>query len=467
MFHINPETGDVGTCRARQGKCPYGTLDEHFTTAEAARAHFENQQTSKPQIKGTETYEPVTYDILSSNLPLAEDAIAKANRRLEKAGVAERFTFETEEYMETEIDPKTGMTIATPRIRLKLNTPGVKFEGYTFLASVEKAEAGFVVKAATGYDLHGFSPNSLKCDACGKAIGRQKTYLVQDDDGNNLQVGSSCVKNYFGVDVKGLWALSHDPLERAKASDKWQTSRAGLHDSAIPTEDILAYALAVSEGGENFVSGTSARNWGGRSTADEVRAALYGTDTKWSQQVQEDAEKYRAEAKRLLEKFKNYSHDSDYRRNMSVIASGEFTKWNHMNILVSGLSEIAHEKREAAKKAHAEKWGTPTPGYAGEIGEKLKGRKLKVYKIFDRTKTDPYSYRDREIEYSQVIFRDEDNHEVVWWAPRRIFLEEGAEVEVLGGSVKKHGSYNGVDQTTIQRVKLSDEGEMKTSDDSY
>lgn len=462
MFHINPETGDVGKCEAKKGKCPFGTLDAHFTTAEAARAHYEKEQSSKPQITGTKVGEPVTYDMVARNLPLALKALEKANRRLEKAGVSERFTFEQVEYMETEVDPRTKMTVATPRIKLTVNTPSVAFEGYTFLAAVEKAEAGFVVKAATGFNLYGYSPESLKCDACGKAIGRQKTYLVQDSEGKMLQVGSSCVKNYFGVQPGGLWALTYDPIERAQADDDWATVRTGWHDAALPTEDVMAYALAVSEGGEKFVSGAFARDYGVLSTADKVKDAIYGTDTKETETIQQRAESFRGEARRLIEKLKTSNQDTDYGRNMAVIASGEYTHWKHMNILVSGLSEIAREKREAAKKAHASQWGSPASGFAGEVNEKMKGRKLKVYKVYDREVDDPYSYSDRPVIKSRVTFRDENNHEVVWWAPRQIHLKEGDDVEVLGGSVKKHDSYNGVDQTVLQRVKLDTEGEWGT-----
>lgn len=42
MFHVNPTTGKVGTCSAKVGKCPFGGLDSHYTTPEAAQAAFEN-----------------------------------------------------------------------------------------------------------------------------------------------------------------------------------------------------------------------------------------------------------------------------------------------------------------------------------------------------------------------------------------------------------------------------------------
>jgi hypothetical protein len=41
MFHVNPKTGDAGTCRAEKGKCPFGAADEHFATSKEARRSYE------------------------------------------------------------------------------------------------------------------------------------------------------------------------------------------------------------------------------------------------------------------------------------------------------------------------------------------------------------------------------------------------------------------------------------------
>lgn len=454
MFHVNPTTGDAGPCRALSGKCPFGGLNEHFTSIEGARAYYEKLKEKEIRITGTSTGKEMILDIPERNLRLAEDSIAAANRRLEKAGVDERFTYELEEYMGVKTELLSGITQAEPRVKITLNTPSVKFEGYTFLAAVEKAEAGFVVKAASGVDLGSYSPDSLSCDACGKSIGRQKTYLVKDSEGRLLQIGSSCVKNYFGVEPKGLWALTYDPIVRARNNDQWN-SNGGPRDAALPTEDVLAYALAVSEGGEKFVSGSSASNYGGLSTAEQVKNAIWSRNTDADlRKVAESAQGYRAEAKRLLDKLKQTDTSTAFGRNLSVIANGEWTRYDHMNILIGGLSEIAREKRQTQKDAHSAKWGTPTPGYAGGVGDKISGSTLKVHSVRHETKVDPYSFNGAEKDVTRVTFRDEDNHELVWWASKHIEVEEDEVVKVKSGTIKKLGSYNGVDQTTLKNVRL-------------
>lgn len=45
-FHINTKTGTASACRATQGKCPFGTPAEHFTSKEAAQEAFEADQSA-------------------------------------------------------------------------------------------------------------------------------------------------------------------------------------------------------------------------------------------------------------------------------------------------------------------------------------------------------------------------------------------------------------------------------------
>lgn len=44
-FHVNGK-GEAGKCSAVKGNCPFGSDDEHYTSAEAARAAFESSMTN-------------------------------------------------------------------------------------------------------------------------------------------------------------------------------------------------------------------------------------------------------------------------------------------------------------------------------------------------------------------------------------------------------------------------------------
>lgn len=42
-YHVNPETGNPGKCTAPAGKCPFASDNEHYTSREAAAAHYEER----------------------------------------------------------------------------------------------------------------------------------------------------------------------------------------------------------------------------------------------------------------------------------------------------------------------------------------------------------------------------------------------------------------------------------------
>lgn len=46
MYHVNPQTGNPGVCKAEAKGCPFGGTEEHFTSKDAARAHYEDQMKS-------------------------------------------------------------------------------------------------------------------------------------------------------------------------------------------------------------------------------------------------------------------------------------------------------------------------------------------------------------------------------------------------------------------------------------
>lgn len=43
LYHVN-DAGEAGVCKAKNGKCPFASEDEHFTSLEAARASYEESQ---------------------------------------------------------------------------------------------------------------------------------------------------------------------------------------------------------------------------------------------------------------------------------------------------------------------------------------------------------------------------------------------------------------------------------------
>src|SRR5665647_3052826 len=100
------------------------------------------------------------YDIPSARL---HDAIAKidtANRKLERAGIDNRFTYETQEYLQKTTRDAYGFPQDTYELRTKLtlSEPKIAYNGWEFVAALDATEHGFIARTAPGQDLAGWRP---------------------------------------------------------------------------------------------------------------------------------------------------------------------------------------------------------------------------------------------------------------------------------------------------------------------
>lgn len=405
---------------------------------------------------------PDTFTIPVGAVEDARKLIDRANKRLERAGISERFKIlEETPFSYTTVNDR-GFKEHRNYVALRLNHPSISYSGYRFLAVVDKADTGLVVRGSE--ELGGWRPEKQVCEHCGKNMRRSKTYLVEDKEGNRLQVGSTCMKAYLGVKPEGLWAVGTNPLNKLDRSNR------GYGGLDIDNKSAIAYALALSENGRHFVSKSM---WERDSrykdtTRDLVYQAMYGKDNeRWSAKVAQKAEEYIRSGRvdEVLEQARNVKGDSDYCENMRTLASGKYIHKKHLGMLVSAVAIDAKNRRDAEKKKHKEEelksW---TPGYAANVGDNLKGRQMRV--IHNRI-VDGYDYHGNSIRKSVVTLRDEEGHQVTWFASRPIRVKEGEDITLGSAKVKKHGQYEGVDQTVISNVRVPGEMSQKEWNDYY
>jgi hypothetical protein len=480
-YHINPETGNPNKCTAKPGNCRFGSDSNHYESKEIAREKYEEHMqgnniiTKQRELErqsqeydyqerdyaNDEDEDGVSYKRVrrfeSEHLPEAVALIEKANRRLEKYGIKERFEYEVEETFK-EYESVGGMKISKAFTKLTLNSPTISFADNKFLAVVTQEEKGLITKTGEDVELNGWRPDSMKCEHCGHNRPRSKTYLIEDKDGKRSQIGSTCVEAYLGVKPEGLWAVGADPVENMSSGG----GSTNAYNMARPTNHMIAYAIAVSDEGKDFVT-RGAAQWGDRkSTADDIEAALWSKDPKeraWREKIELKATEFmnNGKADEVLNFIRNLEGDNDYVTNLRTVAAGEMMKPSNSALLVSGIGSYYRDqikKQRELEKANKPKKVAAAVGWVGEIGDKMKDKKATVVGVWDREVRDDYT--GHEVTRSQVRFRDENGHELIWWASKKIEVEEGAEVIFKGGSIKKHDHFNGTDQTSLTRVKFEE-----------
>ena len=394
------------------------------------------------------------YDIPSARL---HDAIAKidtANRKLERAGIENRFTYQTQEYLQKSTRDAYGYPQVSYELRTKLtlSEPEVAYNGWEFVAALDATEHGFIARTAPGQDLEGWRPDAQECDHCGKARHRNSTYIVKNAAGERKQIGSNCLEPFLGVKPKGLWALEWDlDMEEPGEQDDYDAGGSGGGSDAIPVRDLIATALAVSDGGKGFLSRAKAMEWEKTSTADATNSHLFDR-SRTEREARERAEAEVAAAGYLkdgtvdavIAAAQAAEGDGDYVTNLKTALAGEWVGRQHAAIAISAIGVWRRGQERAAEKA------TITKGFAAPVDAKITGIAATVKKV---------SYHENPYDYNGgvntlVIFQTPDGHQVKWFASGRKDFEVGQVGTFSGGTVKAHDEYRGVDQTVVTRVKF-------------
>lgn len=244
------------------------TFDEmkHPRGQAANAGQFREVTNSAPTSDLTETEdvaEPGRYRILVDRLRDLGDAIEKANRRLQRAGVTERFEATWVERIWRDEDGRAWHVAD-----VELNRPVISSGEWTFVASHEKAANGKLLSHYVGTgDRDGLEVDpSMRCDHCGRARARQKVYTLRSPQtGETKQIGSNCLQLFLGLRPEGLWSMTAEVgADLAFDADDESWSRVRETNAYEGDELLLATIRQVAEDG-SFMS--------------RSRAGLYATPT--------------------------------------------------------------------------------------------------------------------------------------------------------------------------------------------
>ena len=377
------------------------------------------------------------YSFPASRLEEAKKRIDKANRKLERAGVEERFTYTVEEYIEEDAD---GHKFAM--VSLEMSNPKLKVSGWDFVAAVDRTpDGGVITRVLPNQDLGEGRPESLICEHCGRARHRKTTYMLRNSEGEYKQVGSGCLSSFLGVEPKGLWALNYDmDVDSSLIGGKPEFGGA---DTVFDLQEVVATGLAASDNGQTFVTASSANEYGGASTADRVRKKLFGTLRDEKIEVSEE---HYAAAREMIANT-TIDGETEYARNMRTVLGSTNLSVKHIGMAVSVIAAANREKwkqeREAAKALEVK-----SVGYLAEVGAKVSNLDLTVKRV------DYYegSYGTQ----TRIIMTAPDGKEVLWTASGYRSAEAGDNIQIKSATVKNHRQFNDNDQTVLTRARINE-----------
>lgn len=212
----------------------------------------------------------LTFPLRSDQLPALRRAVDQADRQARAHGF-EGFQLHRGPVEFMAWPDFNGVPVGrVPREDVTVTLPLLLFQGWVVVAEIDHdPEAGTTVTALPPYadELAGETPH---CDACGEAGGALTSYVLRHDDGQTMQLGTSCTEPYAGFTAAVLttmwklirWCLTVEPYEVDTVPP----------DLRIHVDLALEYAAALTT-----AVGYAKR--GGKSpmtTADQVRVLLLG-----------------------------------------------------------------------------------------------------------------------------------------------------------------------------------------------
>jgi hypothetical protein len=363
------------------------------------------------------------------------DKIDKINARAARKGWTGQIHLTGERVTKTETGP-AGLPVTQQFIEATITGDPPKYEGWTFLARAEfDKDSGLVVYGAPGakpVDRNSIQPG--ECDHCHVNRYRKHVYIVEGD-GQQIQVGSTCLKDFLGWDISPAW-VSADESEYAPDFS------GGHIDPVYSTDTVLAFAWAAIQA-FGFERADSAyptkfavldaidpRDKKARETAEAVRPHVA------------DAEAH-AKAVRDWVLSDAFNGPGDYVQNLKNITAGEFVRVKNFGFLVSAPQAWARaqERDLIRRQERAElvnEWN-------GQVGDKLE---LTVTLKSIKPITTDYGSTDI------YTFEGEDHRIYKWFSTRTIWTKVDGKPVKIRGTIKKHEEWNGSKSTVLTRVKV-------------
>lgn len=262
------------------------------------------------------------FEIPAENMPKFEAQIAKLSKKSIKLIGAEivPFTFSHEER-----ELSDGLKHRVYSVMLTAEVP--KIAGWTFMARLDHSnDTGTIVRMVPNV---GELPTTYRdakattCDHCGHKRYRRDTFVVRNDEtGEFKQVGSTCLKDFFGHDpykIAKLAELLGYAYECGRAANEWGVEGLNPRDYRWISVEEFAFATARAVMKHGWVSGKAAYENPNLISTREQAWDVYGYDFKHDPATTEEI----ALAERALEwaaSLRNKSNASDYEHNIMVIA---------------------------------------------------------------------------------------------------------------------------------------------------
>jgi hypothetical protein len=325
----------------------------------------------------------------------------------------------------------------------------------TVAGSVPVVDGGWEVMARLNVDQQGVQtfdlvapgvdvtalPADVMCQHCNKVRSRRCIYFLKGADGQVIRVGSTCLESFLGCQSPAAYAWNAEAAwihmmvegDDSYGEDGWLSG--GTRVEMFPTDTVIGYAVRACAD-DGYISRSRAGDYD-RATVDRV------SDMLMLGQVVELTGVEVAIVAKVREAVAAMG-ESEYAFNVKSVIAAEYVTRRNLGIAASAVSVLERHQREQRAAAI-----TRVNEHVGQAGERIElDVILEGHKVTFSDWGESCLYR----------LRSTEGHSLVWWCSggRKESFEEAAEAGSfkVKATVKRHGEFNGLAQTTVNRVSV-------------
>ena len=402
-----------------------------------------------------------TYEVTLNSFERISKELARIAKKCDKQGLSYTYsvsepyekTFSVTDSKNSNIVRHYNVTVVSIDIEMNF-----KYEGWAVKGCVSRKDG--IEQAHFGFEEDNvelsrqFRHNDFHCDHCHRKSNRNHVVIIQHENGELRQVGSTCLDDYCGIDGEIIvrWNDALGEIAYADAvlnGDIMDIDRCGFFcecgHPCYSVEEILQLAAATIRMCGFVKSGYE------DSTSDIVKG-FFGTAHLKRPEITESDKQDAISAISWIrsEVTQDEIDHSEYLYNLQQIIKAGYATFRHFGMLVSLIptfKRAMEKKRQDYIKEQAKRAGT----FLGEVGKKLSA---------DVTLTRVTSYDSMYGTGYIYSMMDASGNTLVWFASRSQGHNDGDTFKITG-TVKEHKEYHGIKQTVLTRCKISESSSHK------
>lgn len=399
------------------------------------------------------------YKVHESNWAAFKEKVEKLNRKIRKLGLDfEHFEILADpvgyEFIEDENKPGSGYKIYDILVAGEI----IKVDGYEFIARLRHDKgAGVMIDTQPGKEcpIEYRLADNHNCDHCKTRRYRKDTFVLRNaETGEFMQVGRSCLRDFYGHDIDKI----------AKLAEFWfECCRAATSDDNSPTNPnslhLVSYlAYVVREIAEHgwLSRGACYGNDNMISTADSALTRMsdamgWSSHYGYNAVAQEGGAttKEKEEAMEVIAYWDNFENSveslNDFEYNLSILAKSAYISFKDTGRAAAMV--MSYQKAmDKLKTAELRKRCAAASVHVGAVGDVLENKEFTV----EMRRMVDGAWGSSPM----TKMRDADgNTFTVFGGKWTTEIEAGQVVTIRRARIKKHDEFRGEKQTVLTHLK--------------